>query len=115
MASDIFEEAIRNMRITHVPVLFHVEEVTQPQGHSTSGSHERYKSPERLTWEREWDSNKKMREWILENELASEDELTEIEIKAKEYVRDCKDSAWEKFIGPLQKLVSQAVELMDAL
>jgi pyruvate/2-oxoglutarate/acetoin dehydrogenase E1 component/TPP-dependent pyruvate/acetoin dehydrogenase alpha subunit len=112
---EVFEAAIQRIRDTHIPALFHVEEVTQPQGHSTSGSHERYKSPDRLAWEREWDSNKKMREWILENELASEDELNEIEIKAKEYVRDCKDSAWEKFIGPLQKLVSQAVELMDAL
>lgn len=112
---EVFEAAIQRIRDTHIPALFHVEEVTQPQGHSTSGSHERYKTPERLSWEREWDSNKKMREWILENELASEEELNEIEIKAKEYVRDCKDSAWEKFIGPLQKLVSQAVELMDSL
>jgi pyruvate/2-oxoglutarate/acetoin dehydrogenase E1 component/TPP-dependent pyruvate/acetoin dehydrogenase alpha subunit len=112
---EVFEAAIQKIRDTHVPALFHIEEVTQPQGHSTSGSHERYKSPDRLAWEREWDSNKKMREWILENELASEDELSDIELKAKEFVRDCKDSAWEKFIGPLQKMVNQAVELMDAL
>jgi pyruvate/2-oxoglutarate/acetoin dehydrogenase E1 component/TPP-dependent pyruvate/acetoin dehydrogenase alpha subunit len=112
---EVFEAAIQRIRETHIPALFHVEEVTQPQGHSTSGSHERYKSPERLAWEREWDSNKKMREWILENELASEEELSEIELKAKEFVRDCKDSAWEKFIGPMQKQVSQAVEQMDML
>src|SRR5205085_1935110 len=62
---EIFEMAIRNMRETHVPALFHVEEVTQPQGHSTSGSHERYKTSERLEWERSWDANKKFREWIL--------------------------------------------------
>jgi pyruvate/2-oxoglutarate/acetoin dehydrogenase E1 component/TPP-dependent pyruvate/acetoin dehydrogenase alpha subunit len=112
---EVFESAIQRIRDTHIPALFHVEEVTQPQGHSTSGSHERYKSPERLTWEREWDSNKKMREWILENELANEEELSEIELKAKEFVRDCKDSAWEKFIGPMQKQVNQAVEMMDSL
>ena len=112
---EVFEAAIQRIRETHIPALFHVEEVTQPQGHSTSGSHERYKDPERLAWEREWDSNKKMREWILENELANEDELNEIELKAKELVRDCKDSAWEKFVGPLRKLVNHAVELMDGL
>ena len=63
--------------------IFHVEELTQPQGHSTSGSHERYKTPERLEWERERDCMKKMREWIIENALASEEELNEIESKAK--------------------------------
>jgi Pyruvate/2-oxoglutarate dehydrogenase complex, dehydrogenase (E1) component, eukaryotic type, beta subunit len=112
---EVFESAIQRIRETHIPALFHVEEVTQPQGHSTSGSHERYKSPERLAWEREWDSNKKMREWILENELASEEELNDIELQAKEYVRSCKESAWQKFIGPLQKMVNEAVELMDHL
>ena len=72
---EVFETALRSVRQTHTPVLFHVEEVTQPQGHSTSGSHERYKSPERLEWEREWDGIKKMKEWIIENALAGEDEL----------------------------------------
>ena len=67
---EVFEAAIQKVRDTHMPALFHVEEVTQPQGHSTSGSHERYKTPERLTWEREWDGIKKMREWIIDNELA---------------------------------------------
>src|SRR5436190_59157 len=65
-----FEEGIRITRETHVPVLFHVDEMTQPQGHSTSGSHERYKPPERLQWERERDGIRKMREWIVENALA---------------------------------------------
>ena len=64
---EVFEPAIQKIRDTHIPALFHVEEVTQPQGHSTSGSHERYKSPERLEWEREWDGIKKMREWVLDN------------------------------------------------
>ncbi len=87
---EVFESAIKRMRETHIPALFHVEEVTQPQGHSTSGSHERYKTPERLAWEREWDANKKMREWLLENTLASEEELEDIETKAKEMVRESK-------------------------
>jgi pyruvate/2-oxoglutarate/acetoin dehydrogenase E1 component len=112
---EVFESAIQRMRETHVPALFHVEEVTQPQGHSTSGSHERYKSPERLTWEREWDGNKKMREWILENTLASEEELEEIETRAKEHVRDSKQRAWEKFITPLRQLVHKSIGLLDEL
>lgn len=110
---EVFEAAIQKIRETHIPALFHVEEVTQPQGHSTSGSHERYKSPDRLAWEREWDSNKKMREWILENELASEDELNEIEYAAKDLVRECKDRAWQKFVAPLSKQVARAIDLVD--
>jgi len=112
---EVFESAIKRMRETHIPALFHVEEVTQPQGHSTSGSHERYKSPERLAWEREWDGNKKMREWILENTLASEEELEDIETSAKDMVRESKQRAWEKFILPIKKQVSKCLELLDSL
>jgi pyruvate/2-oxoglutarate/acetoin dehydrogenase E1 component/TPP-dependent pyruvate/acetoin dehydrogenase alpha subunit len=112
---EVFEAAIKRMRETHIPALFHVEEVTQPQGHSTSGSHERYKTPERLAWEREWDANKKMREWILENTLASEEELEDIETAAKEMVRESKQRAWEKFVVPVKQLVYKSLELLDAL
>jgi TPP-dependent pyruvate/acetoin dehydrogenase alpha subunit len=77
-----FEEGIQRIRDTHVPVLFHVEEVTQPQGHSTSGSHERYKTPERLAWEKEWDCIKKMKEWMLNNQLSTEEEIADIEAAA---------------------------------
>ena len=112
---EVLESAIRKIRETHIPALFHVEEVTQPQGHSTSGSHERYKTPEQLEWEREWDGNKKMREWLLENELASEDELYDIEVGAKELVRDSRNKAWEKYITPIKQQVSHCVELFDAL
>jgi pyruvate/2-oxoglutarate/acetoin dehydrogenase E1 component/TPP-dependent pyruvate/acetoin dehydrogenase alpha subunit len=112
---EVFEAAIRKMRETHIPALFHVEEVTQPQGHSTSGSHERYKSPERLAWEREWDGNKKFREWILENTLASDEELEDIEVRAKEFVRDSKQLAWEKYMAPIKTLVSQSVDLLEGL
>ena len=73
----------RLARETHTPVLFHVEEITQPQGHSTSAVMNDIKRQERLEWEREWDGIKKMREWIIENALADEDELDEIEREAK--------------------------------
>jgi len=97
---EAFEAGIRAIRLTHTPVVFHVEEVTQPQGHSTSGSHERYKSPERLEWEREWDGIKKMKEWIIDNELAGEEELDDVETSAKESVRHSKNIAWEKYRNP---------------
>jgi pyruvate/2-oxoglutarate/acetoin dehydrogenase E1 component/TPP-dependent pyruvate/acetoin dehydrogenase alpha subunit len=109
---EAFEAGIRSARHTHTPVLFHVEEVTQPQGHSTSGSHERYKSPERLEWEREWDSIKKMKEWIIDNALADEEELNELETKAKEFTRKCRNLAWEKYQEPIRLQVRRSVELI---
>lgn len=107
---EAFEAGIRSARHTHTPVLFHVEDVTQPQGHSTSGSHERYKSTERLEWEREWDAIKKMKEWIIDNALASEEELNELETEAKEFVRRSRNLAWEKYQEPIRLQVGRAVE-----
>lgn len=112
---EVFETAIQKIRDTHVPALFHVEEVTQPQGHSTSGSHERYKTPERLAWEREWDGMKKMREWIIENALASDEELNEIELGAKEAVRNEKNAALAEFLQPIRGQVAKTVSLIDEL
>ncbi len=112
---EVFEEGITLCRNEHVPVLFHVEEINQPQGHSTSGSHERYKTPERLEWEREWDGIKKMREWIVTNGLATDDELNEIASKAKEFVRDSKNNAWEKYITPVKAQVARATELIHSM
>jgi pyruvate/2-oxoglutarate/acetoin dehydrogenase E1 component/TPP-dependent pyruvate/acetoin dehydrogenase alpha subunit len=112
---ETFEEGIRIARETHTPVLFHVEEITQPQGHSTSGSHERYKSAERLEWERAWDGLVKMREWIVANALASEEELEEIERAAKELVRDNKAAAWEGYLNPIKAQVARTVELINDL
>ena len=109
---EVFEAGIRSARQTHTPCVFHVEEVTQPQGHSTSGSHERYKSPERLEWEREWDGIKKMKEWLIENALASGDELEDIESAAKDFVRDSRNLAWEKYQDPIRKQVSRSVTLI---
>lgn len=109
---ETFEEGIRLARETHTPVVFHVEEITQPQGHSTSGSHERYKSSERLEWEQQWDGMKKMREWILANSLASEEELEAIETNAREQVRLEKTAAWQNYLQPIQNKVSRTVELI---
>lgn len=112
---EVFEEGIRLARDTHTPVVFHVDEITQPQGHSTSGSHERYKSHERLEWEREWDGNKKIREWILENALADEEELLELEAGAKEEVQNGKSSAWADYIAPIKNQVTKVVDLLGQL
>ncbi|WP_241559118.1 alpha-ketoacid dehydrogenase subunit alpha/beta [Chitinophaga barathri] len=102
---EAFEEGIRKARETHVPVLFHVEEITQPQGHSTSGSHERYKSKERLAWEKEFDCNLKMRQWLLENALADEKILQQIEAEAKTIAQDGRKKAWDKYIAPIKEQV----------
>lgn len=109
---EVFESGLQKIRDTHTPAVFHVEEITQPQGHSTSGSHERYKSTERLEWEKEWDCIKKMREFILENGLGEEEELTLIEEEAKKYVRDCKNRAWEKYLVPIKKQVNEVTGLI---
>ena len=112
---EVFEEGLQKMRDTHTPALFHVEEVTQPQGHSTSGSHERYKPAERLEWEKNWDCIKKMREWMLESGLATITELNSIEVEAKELVKDSKAAAWDKFISPIKKQVQEAVQVISGL
>jgi pyruvate/2-oxoglutarate/acetoin dehydrogenase E1 component/TPP-dependent pyruvate/acetoin dehydrogenase alpha subunit len=108
---EVFEAGIQRIRDTHTPALFHVEEVTQPQGHSTSGSHERYKKPERLEWEREWDCIKKLKEWVIENTLAEEEELGDIENAAKEFVRESKNAAWEDYLVPIRKQIERTKEL----
>ncbi|GAA3942194.1 transketolase [Chitinophaga oryziterrae] len=102
---EVFEAGIRKIRETHIPALFHVEELTQPQGHSTSGSHERYKTKDRLNWEKEYDCNSQMREWILENALADEATLLTIEAKAKTVAVDARKTAWNKYISPIREQV----------
>ena len=112
---ETFEEGIRLARENHTPVLFHVEEITQPQGHSTSGSHERYKSSDRLDWEREWDGIRKMKEWIIANTLAEENELDEIADKAKLHVKESKASAWTNYLAPIKEQVTRAVDLINTM
>ncbi len=111
---EVFESAIQAIRETHTPAIFHIEEVTQPQGHSTSGSHERYKSSERLQWERDWDGIKKMKEWIVENALASEEELNEIDLQVSEQVKNERALAWEKYLLPIQQQIEKTVGLLEA-
>lgn len=110
---DTFRKGIANVRETHIPAIFHVQEVTQPQGHSTSGSHERYKGKDRLEWEKEWDCIVKMREFILSNEVATEEELTVIEDTAKTEAREAKQRAWNNFITPIRQQVEQAARLCN--
>ncbi len=98
-----FEAAEKVCREEHVPVLIHVVEMTQPQGHSTSGSHERYKSKERLKWEVEHDCIRKMREWILVNELSTPEEITEMEKEAKAFAKSEKEAAWKAFNKDIQR------------
>lgn len=112
---ETYEKAIKICREEHVPVLIHVEEVTQPQGHSTSGSHERYKSKERLQWEQEFDCIRQMREWIISNALATGEELSEIEEKAKETVRLAKNAAWKEYLEPVKKEIAEVIQLFTAL
>jgi pyruvate/2-oxoglutarate/acetoin dehydrogenase E1 component/TPP-dependent pyruvate/acetoin dehydrogenase alpha subunit len=109
---EVFEAGLHKIRLTHTPAIFHVEELTQPQGHSTSGSHERYKSPERLDWERTWDAMKKMKEWIIDNALANAEELDEIQNRSRDLVRNQKNSAWEKCMAPIHEQVGRSVSLI---
>ena len=110
-----YENAADIARDSHVPVLIHVTELTQPQGHSTSGSHERYKSQVRLEWEREHDCNLKFREWILENNIAEEEELQILEKGLKKEVRLAKKDAWAEFLEPQKIEQKKLVALMRAL
>ncbi|MCB0468455.1 MAG: transketolase, partial [Aequorivita sp.] len=112
---EVYGRASKIAREEHVPVLIHVQQLTQPQGHSTSGSHERYKSKERLEWEAKYDCNVKMREWMIASDIASEETLTEIEKDIKKKVRDGKKAAWEAFMAPQKKEQEEAVVLLGNL
>ena len=112
---DAFEKAGAIARTEHVPVLLHVTELTQPQGHSTSGSHERYKSKDRLQWEREYDCNVKMREWMINNQIATDDELQEIEKDIKRKVREGKRKAWDAFLDPIKQEKKKVIHLLDSI
>ncbi|MGY5846854.1 alpha-ketoacid dehydrogenase subunit alpha/beta [Salegentibacter sp. HM20] len=100
---EAYEKASEIARNEHCPVLIHVTELTQPQGHSTSGSHERYKNEDRLSWEREHDCNVKFREWILENDFSTADDLDAIEKEIKKQVREGKRAAWENYQAPIKE------------
>ncbi|PZX49979.1 pyruvate/2-oxoglutarate/acetoin dehydrogenase E1 component [Algoriphagus ratkowskyi] len=101
-------------RTSHIPVLIHVVEMTQPQGHSTSGSHERYKDAKRLQWEKDWDCISKFREYILSNKIANADALDKIEAEAKAQVKQEKEAAWSTFANEIKKELHEAVALLKA-
>ena len=117
---ETYEKAVAIAREEHIPVLVHVKEVGQPQGHSTSGSHERYKSAERLAWEAEYDCITKFKEWILNFDadgltLSTEEELTSIQQEAKVTVRDNKNAAWASYLGEIKADLEMAVSLMKSV
>tara|TARA_R110002033_G_scaffold1117_8_gene10454 strand:- start:13687 stop:16098 length:2412 start_codon:yes stop_codon:yes gene_type:complete len=109
----VYENAADIARQEHVPVLIHVNELTQPQGHSTSGSHERYKDNKRLEWERDHDCNKRFKEWILESGIATSEELETIEKRIKRTVREAKKQAWEEYLKNLLSDKAVLVSLLD--
>ena len=110
---EVYSKGIEICRRDHVPILFHISEVTQPQGHSTSGSHERYKSPERLQWEKEHDCILKMREWIINNGIAAADDLDQLEMAALERVKEARKKAWKNYSAPLVQMRDHFLRLAD--
>lgn len=117
---ETYEKAVKLARDEHIPVLIHVKEVNQPQGHSTSGSHERYKSAERLQWEKDFDCIEKFKAWILDFNIngqiiGTEDELNQIQSKAKNTVRDAKNKSWKKFTNDINSDLKEACSLLFEL
>ncbi len=110
---ETYKRGIEKMRKTHVPAVFHITEVTQPQGHSTSGSHERYKSAERMQWEKDFDCLKKMKEWIIESSFATEEECNQIQEEARKFVLGSKSVAWKKFSTPIKEEIREVMELLE--
>lgn len=104
---ETFIDGLQKMRETHIPALFHIEECTQQFGHSTSGSHERYKPKERLEWEKRMDCNLHFESWISSNNLASKEEIEAIVAKAKKEAADCRDKAWENYSAPIRERKQQ--------
>jgi pyruvate/2-oxoglutarate/acetoin dehydrogenase E1 component/TPP-dependent pyruvate/acetoin dehydrogenase alpha subunit len=112
---ETYERAIELCRTEHVPVLIHVTEMTQPQGHSTSGSHERYKSKERLAWENEHDCLLQMRKWMIESAISTEEEMDELEATAKKHVRECQKEAWNELSSEIMAELNQVSDLIGQM
>lgn len=113
--NELYEQGIRICREQHIPVIFHIQEMTQPLGHSTSGSHERYKSKERLEWEAEYDCIKKMREWIIASAIASAEDLDTIENEATHYVKESMRKAWEEYSKPIKQEIKEVLGIFDEI
>ena len=112
---EAYRKATDMARYEFVPAILHVTELTQPQGHSTSGSHERYKSPERLAWEAEYDCLAQMRTWMIEAGIAKAAELDQLEAEERRNVEDCREEAWQAFLAPMKAELDEAVMLIDGL
>jgi 2-oxoisovalerate dehydrogenase E1 component len=112
---DTYLKAAEIVRSEHVPAIIHVIEQTQPQGHSTSGSHERYKTKERLAWEHEHDCLRKFREWILDQGIASAEELDQIEADSNREVEEARKRAWTNYLSPIQKERQEVIRMIDRL
>ncbi len=110
---EAYEKAAEIARTEHCPVLIHVVELTQPQGHSTSGSHERYKSEDRLKWEKEHDCNVKFKKWIIENDFATEDQMNDLEKQIKKTVRTAKQNAWNGYLKPTMEKKRSLLSILD--
>ncbi|MEO9476372.1 MAG: thiamine pyrophosphate-dependent enzyme [Cyclobacteriaceae bacterium] len=110
---ETYQKASALCRKEHVPCLVHVEEMTQPQGHSTSGSHERYKSKERLDWETKYDCITKTREWILADEIISEEDLEKLEKDAKQKAKKARESAWKAYVNSIKSDLSESIDLLS--
>lgn len=110
---EVFQKGVEQARKEHVPVLFHITEITQPQGHSTSGSHERYKSAERLKFENDYDCNTKFKQWIVKNKYATQKELEEVEEKAAKDAKAAKNDAWKKYTAPIKAERDALVKIID--
>lgn len=109
-----YRQAVAVARQEHIPSIIHVIEMTQPQGHSTSGSHERYKPAERLAWEQEFDCLVKMRGWIVEEELASPEELDLLEEESKKLVESIRVEAWQAFSEPIRQELNSVINILDS-
>ncbi len=112
---ETYQMAVKKTRHTHTPCLVHVQEITQPQGHSTSGSHERYKSKERLLWEQDFDGIKRMKNWILQNAIATEDELENLASQAIKTVREQQKEAWLEYLQPVKSEIEALNIILDSL
>ena len=110
-----YEKAEQLAREEHIPVLIHVDELTQPLGHSSSGSHQRYKSKERLEWEEDFDCNRKMREWLLEKNIATIQELEELEQACKSEAKEARKTAWQSYQAPIKAKQKELLGLFPAL
>jgi len=112
---ETYRKAEKICREEHVPVLVHVQEVTQPQGHSTSGSHERYKSKERLAWEQEYDCVRKMREWMIQEGISTEAELEQLEATDTKWVREAKNEAFREYLNPIKEEIKSVCNIIDKI